>query len=181
MFGMFNIEDNLDSASEEYVTVYDPIWVDVLGSNYSSSSSSGSTTLDSITNGTNGVNVTNNTTSGYNSNAIEFETDNGNTSGVRWRFTPDGHLLPSSNANFDIGSAEYKVRHMFLSDTSLTIGDTVFSEQNVDRSMEVYVGEEAPSSPTDSGKKGDVRVVDGYMYVCIETDKWVRSPIESSW
>ena len=187
MFGMFNIEDNLDSAldssAEEFVSVtvlHDPIWIDVLGSNYSSSSSSGSIILDSITNGTNGINVTNNT-SGYNANAIEFETDDGNTSGVRWRFTPSGHLLPSSNANFDIGSAEYKVRHLFLSDNSLTIGDTVFSEQNVDRSMEVYVGEEAPSSPTDSGKKGDVRVVDGYMYVCIETDKWVRSPIESSW
>lgn len=40
MFGMFNIEDDLDSASEEFITVYDPIWIDVLGSNYSSSSSS---------------------------------------------------------------------------------------------------------------------------------------------
>ena len=57
----------------------------------------------SVTNGTNGINVTNNT-SGYNANAIEFETDDGNTSEVRWRFTPNGHLLPSSNADYDIGS-----------------------------------------------------------------------------
>ena len=183
MFGMFNIEDNLDSASEEYVTVYDPIWIDVLGSNYSSSSS-GSTTLNSITNGTNGINVTNNT-SGNNANAIEFETDDSNTSGVRWRFTPDGHLLPSSNANFDIGSAEYKVRHLFLSDNSLTIGDTVFSEQNVDRSVEISIENVAPQNQDAAGNKGDMRIVQdgpgaGYIYIH-NGEKWVRSPLETNW
>ena len=34
-----------------------------------------------------------------------------------------GHILPTQNAQFDIGSAEYKVRHLFLSDNSLWIGD----------------------------------------------------------
>ena len=34
------------------------------------------------------------------------------------------HLIPESNANYDFGSAEYKVRHLFLSDNSLWIGDT---------------------------------------------------------
>ena len=34
-----------------------------------------------------------------------------------------GHILPTSNANYDIGSAEYKVRHLFLSDNSLWVGD----------------------------------------------------------
>ena len=34
-----------------------------------------------------------------------------------------GHILPSSNANYDIGSAEYKIRHLFLSDNSLWLGD----------------------------------------------------------
>ena len=29
------------------------------------------------------------------------------------------HLLPSVNAQYDIGSAEYKVRHLFLSDNTL--------------------------------------------------------------
>ena len=33
------------------------------------------------------------------------------------------HLLPSLNAQYDIGSAEFKVRHLFLSDNSLWIGD----------------------------------------------------------
>jgi len=34
-----------------------------------------------------------------------------------------GHLMPEENAQFDIGSAEYKVRHLFLSDNSIYIGD----------------------------------------------------------
>lgn len=34
-----------------------------------------------------------------------------------------GHILPTENAAFDLGSAEYKIRHLFLSDNSLWIGD----------------------------------------------------------
>ena len=34
-----------------------------------------------------------------------------------------GHILPSENAQFDLGNAEYKIRHLFLSDNSLWIGD----------------------------------------------------------
>ena len=35
----------------------------------------------------------------------------------------NGHILPSQNAQYDLGSAEYKIRHLFLSDNSLWIGD----------------------------------------------------------
>jgi len=76
----------------------------------------------SISNGTtNGTNSISSTTStgGVNANAIEIKTDNSTASAVRWRFTPNGHLLPSSNADYDIGSAEYKVRHLFLSDNTV--------------------------------------------------------------
>jgi hypothetical protein len=34
-----------------------------------------------------------------------------------------GHIIPSSNADYDLGSAEYKIRHLFLSDNSLWVGD----------------------------------------------------------
>ena len=34
-----------------------------------------------------------------------------------------GHLLPDTNAVYDLGNAEYKIRHLFLSDNSLWIGD----------------------------------------------------------
>ena len=33
------------------------------------------------------------------------------------------HIIPTSNEAFDLGSAEYKIRHLFLSDNSLWIGD----------------------------------------------------------
>ena len=51
---------------------------------------------------------------------------NGNTSVSSLSFdgaAMAGHILPTQNAQFDIGSAEYKVRHLFLSDNSLWIGD----------------------------------------------------------
>jgi hypothetical protein len=38
-------------------------------------------------------------------------------------FSMGGHILPTDNATYDIGSAEYKIRHLFLSDNSLWIGD----------------------------------------------------------
>jgi hypothetical protein len=37
--------------------------------------------------------------------------------------TMRGHILPSVNDSFDIGSAEYKIRDMYVSDSSLWIGD----------------------------------------------------------
>ena len=36
-------------------------------------------------------------------------------------------MLPISNANFDIGSAERKVRHLFLSDNSVYMGEGALS------------------------------------------------------
>ena len=50
--------------------------------------------------------------------SISFQTEGTG----RWSFTSAGHLLPSSNADYDIGSASNKVRHLFLSDNSLYIG-----------------------------------------------------------
>jgi hypothetical protein len=35
-----------------------------------------------------------------------------------------GHIIPTSNAEYDFGSAENKIRHLFLSDNSLWVGDT---------------------------------------------------------
>lgn len=51
---------------------------------------------------------------------------NGTVSGYydpnnQWRY--NHHLIPASNANFDLGSAEYKIRHLFVSQNSLWIGD----------------------------------------------------------
>ena len=39
----------------------------------------------------------------------------------------DFHLIPSVNAQYDLGNAEYKVRHLFLSDNSIKMGDNEIS------------------------------------------------------
>ena len=46
-----------------------------------------------------------------------------NTFTSNGQFTLGGHILPDANAVHDIGSADYKIRHLFLSDNSLYIGD----------------------------------------------------------
>ena len=43
------------------------------------------------------------------------------TTGVGGSMT--SHIIPDTNAAYDIGSAEYKIRHLFLSNNSLWIGD----------------------------------------------------------
>ena len=50
---------------------------------------------------------------------IKFETEGTD----RWKITNGGHIIPYANAAYDIGNAEYKVRHLFLSDNSLWVGD----------------------------------------------------------
>ena len=42
---------------------------------------------------------------------------------INGQTTIRGHILPSQNAQFDLGSAEYKIRHLYLSSNSLWIGD----------------------------------------------------------
>jgi len=42
---------------------------------------------------------------------------------INGQTTIRGHILPSQNAQFDLGNAEYKIRHLFLSDNSLWVGD----------------------------------------------------------
>jgi hypothetical protein len=46
---------------------------------------------------------------------INFTTDNSS----RWDITASGHIIPSSNATYDIGEAENKVRHLYLSNNSI--------------------------------------------------------------
>ena len=71
------------------------------------------------TNGSNGINATTNTTSSFTDGAIEFVTDNGTTSEARWLITPQGGLIPTTNNAYDIGSAEYKVRDLYINNNSI--------------------------------------------------------------
>jgi hypothetical protein len=79
-----------------------------------SAPSSGSSNI--ISQGNSNVTVTDTGSDGN----ISFQTEGTG----RWSFTNAGHLLPASNATYDIGSADYKVRHLFLSDNSLKFVDS---------------------------------------------------------
>jgi hypothetical protein len=35
----------------------------------------------------------------------------------------DSHIIPDTNAQYDLGNAEFKIRHLFLSDNSIYMGD----------------------------------------------------------
>lgn len=69
----------------------------------------GDTSVETIDSGTDGQ--------------IVFKTNNQS----RWAFNNSGHLIPSISAQYDIGSAEKKVRHLFLSNNSLNIGNAKLS------------------------------------------------------
>ena len=53
-------------------------------------------------------------TTTINGTQLDFNTDGTH----RWSIQSNGHIIPSSNADYDLGNAEYKVRHLFLSDSS---------------------------------------------------------------
>jgi hypothetical protein len=76
---------------------------------------------ETTTNGSNRIGVTDLTSqvSQANEGSIEFQTDNGTTSAVRWVITPNGSLVPAANASYDIGTAEYKVRDLYLDSGSI--------------------------------------------------------------
>lgn len=57
-----------------------------------------------------------------------------------------GSVIPSTNATFDIGSAEYKIRHLYLSDNSLYVGDQQFSVQDVQEVKNLRNGAYATAS-----------------------------------
>lgn len=51
---------------------------------------------------------------------------------TNWTENGAGHIIPSENSLYDIGSAEKKVRHLYLSSNSLNIGDVVLSYEGND-------------------------------------------------
>jgi len=71
----------------------------------------GAGTTDKIDEGNTSVEVVDTGSNG----TIKFETEGTD----RWKITSAGHIIPYANAAYDLGNAEYKVRHLFLSDNTL--------------------------------------------------------------
>lgn len=49
------------------------------------------------------------------------------TSGVT---TMSGHIIPDTNSAYDLGSAEYKIRHLYLSSNTLHVGNSSISAKD---------------------------------------------------
>ena len=47
-------------------------------------------------------------------------------------------------------------------------------------SLLIVSDEDAPASASDIGDKGEIRITSTYLYVCINTNSWIRFAI-SSW
>jgi len=86
------------------------------GASYTALGGGGGGSSNAISQGNTNVTVTDTGSDG----TIIFDTEGTD----RWAFTSAGHLLPYANATYDIGSAEKKVRHLFLSDNSLKFVDS---------------------------------------------------------
>jgi len=96
------------------------------GSDYSwvAQSGGGSGATDKIEEGNSSVEVIDGGANGH----VMF-----NTNGTdRWQVTNGGHILPETNAAYDLGSADKKVRHLFLSNNSLYIEDNTIKTSGTD-------------------------------------------------
>lgn len=96
------------------------------------------------------------------------------------QFNLTGSIIPTSNATYDLGSATYKFRSLYLDNSTMYLGETAFSESNVENSMEIK-NVSVPSSPTSEGSKGDVVFDDTHMYVCVNTNTWKRINLDNTW
>ena len=82
-----------------------------------------------------GTTVETNTISAGAGGTVTVNTGAG-TGTPRWHWQTGGHLIPLVNAAYDIGNAEQKVRHLFLSDNSIKFVD----DSNNPRNLSVTAG-----------------------------------------
>ena len=95
----------------------------------------------------------------------------------------NSHIIPDANATYDIGSAEYKIRHLFLSDNSLTMGDTILDEIKILNTLNFSLDTVGPADYSDpaGGIKGDIRFDLNYLYICVEDGQWRRVAFDNGW
>ena len=94
-------------------------------------------------------------------------------------------IIPDTNAAYDIGSAEYKVRHLYLSDNSVYFGDenVPLNSTKVRNTLNFSLDPALPGGPNDpvGGLKGDIRFDLNYLYICVEDGQWKRVAFDNTW
>lgn len=106
-----------------------------------------------------------------------------------WSVGSDGHLTPGS-ATLDVGSSSAAVRSMYTQDVNFVTSGGTFSAMSIlsntltSSSLRFDLtasSNQTVSSSTATGSKGLVFYDSNYIYVCVETNTWVRIAIGTSW
>ena len=103
------------------------------------------------------------------------------SSGALEYWNLSGSIIPTENEQYDLGNAEYKIRHLFLSDNSIFVGDNhVINAESLDNQLGLTSSID-PIFPNSPGNKGDIVTDATHIYICINPDIWVRTVIETGW
>lgn len=103
-----------------------------------------------------------------------------------WEENTSGNLLPVANASYDIGSAEQKVRHLYLSDNSLKFVNednevsATLSSSLLNSFTNIETTKAQPPTAVESGEVGEIRYQQGWshIYICFAPNTWIRLPVE---
>jgi hypothetical protein len=76
-----------------------------------------------------------------------------------------GHIIPQDNELYDLGNAEHKFRHLYLSDNTIYIGDTTFNVADIQAVKEIQTSATVPlstviESAESALQSGDVSLLD---------------------
>lgn len=103
------------------------------------------------------------------------------SSGALEYWNLSGSIIPTENEQYDLGNAEYKIRHLFLSDNSIFVGDNhVINAESLDNQLGLTSSID-PILPNSPGNKGDIVTDATHVYICIDPNIWVRTVIETGW
>ena len=110
--------------------------------------------------------------------SVSFET-NGTR---RWNVTSNGHIIPASTEDYDIGNAELKVRHLFLSDNSLKFvgADDVERAVGITNGNLTFMGSQLLTVSLTTPSEGEVLEYNGTVWANkVKTSS--AAPFESKW
>jgi uncharacterized protein (DUF1778 family) len=153
--------------------------------NAATASLSSSLAIDISTNSSSIANLTSATSSystgsgeSISSGSIAFSPT---SSGVLGYWNISGSIIPTENEQYDLGNAEYKIRHLFLSDNSIYVGDNhIINAESLDNQLGLSSSLD-PILPNSPGSKGDVVTDATHVYICTGPDTWVRANLETAW
>ena len=93
-----------------------------------------------------------------------------------------GHIIPTINAAYDLGNAEYKIRHLFLSDNSIKFigADDVERPVGITNGNLTYMGKQLLTVQLDSPQSGQILEYNGTVWAN-KTKVAAAAPFESNW